>query len=137
MTKSLILCFLIVSIIFFIIDFVWLSITVKSIYRPALGSLLNDKPVIWAAALFYIIYMIGLTLIILKPALQSNMPVLHAIWTGAIFGLVAYGTYNLTNMSVIKNWSFSIVWIDMIWGGLLTATSSAIGIYITKTFFSN
>ena len=124
------------STIFLIVDVIWLSITVKSIYKPNLGNLLNDKPVLWAAVLFYIIYMIGLTLIIIKPALASNS-VLQAFWTGVIFGIVAYGTYNLTNMATIKNWSSTIVWIDMLWGGLLTGSSSAAGIYLTKTFFSN
>ena len=136
MTKLLIISFIFVSIIFLIIDVVWLSITVKSLYRPALGDLLKDKPVMWAAVLFYIIYMIGVALIILKPAL-ANDSILQALWTGVVFGVVAYGTYNLTNMATVKNWSASIVWIDMIWGGLLTGFSSAVGIYVTKVFFTN
>ena len=136
MTKQLIISFIFVSTIFLIVDVIWLSITVKLVYKPNLGDLLNDKPVLWAAVLFYIIYMIGLTLIIIKPALASDS-VLQAFWTGVIFGIVAYGTYNLTNMATIKNWSSTIVWVDMLWGGLLTGSSSAIGIYLTKTFFSN
>ena len=136
MTKSLVLSFVFVSIIFLIIDIIWLSITVKMIYRPALGSLLNDKPVMWAAVLFYLIYIIALTLLVLKPALISGL-VFQAFWTGAIFGIVTYGTYNLTNMATIKDWSSNIVWIDMVWGGILTSISSSISIYITTTFFQN
>ena len=136
MVKLLIISFIFVSIIFLVIDVVWLSITVKSLYRPALGDLLKDTPVMWAAVLFYIIYMIGVALIILKPAL-ANDSILQALWTGVVFGVVAYGTYNLTNMATVKNWSASIVWIDMLWGGFLTGFSSAVGIYLTKTFFSN
>ena len=136
MTKSLVLSFVFVSIIFLIIDIIWLSITVKMIYRPALGSLLNDKPVMWAAVLFYLIYVIALTLLVLKPALISGS-VFQAFWTGAIFGIVTYGTYNLTNMATIKDWSSNIVWIDMVWGGILTSISSSISIYITTTFFQN
>ncbi len=136
MIKLLIISFIFVSTIFLIIDVLWLSITVKSLYRPALGDLLKDKPVMWAAVLFYIIYMIGVALIILKPAL-ANDSILQALWTGVVLGVVAYGTYNLTNMATVKNWSASIVWIDMLWGGFLTGFSSAVGIYLTKTFFSN
>ena len=136
MIKLLIISFIFVSIIFLIIDVLWLSITVKSLYRPALGDLLRDKPVMWAAVLFYIIYMIGVALIILKPAL-ANDSILQALWTGVVFGVVAYGTYNLTNMATVKNWSASIVWIDMLWGGFLTGFSSAVGIYLTKVFFTN
>ena len=134
MAKSLLLCFFLASIIFLIIDVIWLSITVKTIYRPALGLLINDKPVMWAAALFYIIYVVSLTLIILRPAL-ANESVFQAFWTGAVFGIVTYGTYNLTNMATIKDWSPTIVWIDMIWGGFLTSFVSSISIYLTKTFF--
>ena len=136
MTKLLIISFIFVSTIFLIIDVLWLSITVKSLYRPALGDLLKDKPVMWAAVLFYIIYMIGVALIILKPAL-ANDSISQALWTGVVFGVVAYGTYNLTNMATVKNWSASIVWIDMLWGGFLTGFSSAVGIYLTKVFFTN
>ena len=136
MTKLLIISFIFVSTIFLIIAVLWLSITVKSLYRPALGDLLKDKPVMWAAVLFYIIYMIGVALIILKPAL-ANDSISQALWTGVVFGVVAYGTYNLTNMATVKNWSASIVWIDMLWGGFLTGFSSAVGIYLTKVFFTN
>ena len=136
MTKLLIISFIFVSTICLIIDVLWLSITVKSLYRPALGDLLKDKPVMWAAVLFYIIYMIGVALIILKPAL-ANDSISQALWTGVVFGVVAYGTYNLTNMATVKNWSASIVWIDMLWGGFLTGFSSAVGIYLTKVFFTN
>ena len=72
MTKALIFAFIFVSIIFLVIDIIWLSLSVKTIYRPALGNLLNDKPVIWAAILFYVIYMLGLTIIIIKPATILN-----------------------------------------------------------------
>ena len=136
MTKSLLSCFVFVSLIFLIIDILWLTTTVKVIYRPALGSLLNDKPVIWAAVLFYFIYVIALTLIVLKPALMTGS-VFQAFWTGAIFGIATYGTYNLTNMATIKDWSSSIVWIDMIWGGILTSFSSSAAIYITKAIYTN
>tara|TARA_B110000196_G_scaffold306619_1_gene305403 strand:- start:174 stop:584 length:411 start_codon:yes stop_codon:yes gene_type:complete len=136
MIKSLIISFIFVSSIFLILDIVWLSITVKSLYKPALGGLLKDKPLMWAAVLFYVIYLIGLGLIIVKPAL-ANDSILQAFWTGVVFGVVAYATYNLTNMATIKNWSSSIIWIDMIWGGLLTGFSSAVGIYLTKFFFTN
>ena len=72
MIKSLIISFIFVSSIFILLDFVWLSITVKSLYKPALGDLLKDKPLMWAAVLFYVIYMIGLTLIILKHTVSEK-----------------------------------------------------------------
>ena len=121
------------SIIFLIIDVLWLSYSVKHFYRPNLGPLLNDKPVMWAAILFYLVYVFGLAVVILQPAI-SNDSISQSFWTGLVFGLVAYGTYNLTNMATVKNWSVNVVIVDMIWGGLLTGSSSAIGIYLSKKF---
>ena len=134
MTKSLILCLIFASLIFLIIDVIWLSITVKSIYRPALGILLNDKPVMWAAVLFYLIYVISLAMLVLRPTLVSQS-VFDAFWMGAIFGFVTYGTYNLTNMATIKDWSVQIVFIDLVWGSILTSFSAAASVYITKNYF--
>ena len=87
-------------------------------------------------ALFYIIYMVGLTIIIIHPAIVNDS-IFQAFWTGIIFGVVAYGTYNLTNMATIKDWSSTVVLVDMLWGGFLTGFSSASGIYLSKVFFSN
>ena len=85
--KSLLLALFFASAIFLIIDVLWLSLSVKNFYRPNLGSLLNDKPVMWAAVLFYIIYMIGLALIILQPALK-DYSIFSAFWSGMIFGFL-------------------------------------------------
>ena len=78
--KYLIYSFFIFSIIFLFFDFIWLSIAPKFIYKPNLPGLLLDKPVMWAAILFYIIYSVGVTLIILRPYLMSHS-VLEAFWT--------------------------------------------------------
>ena len=67
----------------------------------------------------------------------ANDSIFQAFWTGIVFGVVTYGTYNLTNMATIKDWSPTIVFVDMLWGGCLTGFSSAAGIYLSKIFFSN
>ena len=133
--KILLLSLLFASIIFLVIDILWLSYSVKYFYRPNLGSLLNDKPVMWAAILFYFVYVFGIAVLILQPALDRDS-IVYAFWMGIVLGLVSYGTYNLTNMATIKNWSMSVVFVDMIWGGLLTGTSSSIGIFLAKKFFN-
>ena len=133
--KILLISTLFTSIIFLIVDIVWLSLSVKYFYRPQLGNLLTDRPVMWAAILFYLVYVIGLAIIILQPSLSSDS-ILKAFWTGIVFGCVAYGTYNFTNMATIKGWSPYVTIVDFIWGGFLTGSSSAIGIYLAKKFFS-
>ena len=85
----------------------------------------------WAAAMFYIIYVLGLALVVIEPSISSNNNI-KLLYTSFAFGLVAYGTYNLTNMATIKGWSPNVVFVDMFWGGFLTAFSSYFGILISK-----
>ena len=131
MIKCFIVAVLLASFIFLIIDVIWLSYATKSFYRPLLGDLISEKPVLWAAALFYLLYMFGMAVIVIQPCLEPSA-LLKSLYTGFIFGLVAYGTYNLTNMAVIKDWSPTVVFVDMFWGGSLTAVSATSGIYIAK-----
>jgi len=121
----------IAAVIFLIIDVIWLTFAVKYFYKPNIGHLLLDKPVIWAAVLFYIIYIFGLTVVIIEPALKSD-EVIKLLFKAFMFGLVAYGTYNLTNMATVKGWSSTVVYVDMLWGGFLTAFSSYFAIVIAK-----
>ena len=131
MLKCLIIATLIASLIFLIIDVIWLSFATKSFYRPLIGSLLTDKPVMWAAALFYIIYVFGMAIVVIQPCINSAS-LFKTVYTGFVFGLVAYGTYNLTNMAVLKGWSPTVTFVDMFWGGSLTAVSATTGLYLAK-----
>ena len=119
------------ALIFLIIDVIWLSFSVKSFYRPNIGHLLLETPVMWAAILFYLIYVIGLAVVIIEPSLDYQNTQKFLI-KAFMFGLVAYGTYNLTNMATIKGWSPNVVFVDMIWGGSLTTFSSYFGILLAK-----
>jgi len=122
------------SIIFLVVDIIWLSYSVKYFYKPQIGSLLNEQPVIWAAVLFYFVYIFGISYIIIHPnIIETN--ILNIFIKGMIFGIVAYGTYNLTNMATIKNWSSTVVFVDMIWGGLLSGFSVSTAIYLSRKFF--
>ena len=131
MIKCFIIAALIASIIFLITDVIWLSFATKSFYRPLLGDLISDKPVLWAAGLFYLLYMFGMAVIVIQPCIEPSA-LGKPLYTGFIFGLVAYGTYNLTNMAVIKDWSPTVVFVDMFWGGSLTAISATTGIFLAK-----
>ncbi len=131
MLKCLITATLIASLIFLIIDVIWLSFATKSFYRPLIGSLLTDKPVMWAAVLFYIIYVFGMAIVVIQPCINSAS-LFKSVYTGFVFGLVAYGTYNLTNMAVLKGWSPTVTFVDMFWGGSLTAVSATTGLYLAK-----
>ena len=129
--KILLTSTLLTALIFLIIDVIWLSFAVKSFYRPNIGHLLLDKPIIWAAAMFYIIYVFGLAIVIIEPSLDYQNTQMF-LFKAFMFGVVAYGTYNLTNMATIKGWSPNVVFVDMIWGGSLTTFSSYFGILFAK-----
>ena len=131
--KMILFATFLAALIFLIIDIIWLSFAVKSFYRPNIGHLLLDKPVMWAAAMFYIVYVVGIGVVIIEPSINFDSS-FSFILKAFIFGLVAYGTYNLTNMATVKGWSPSVVFVDMIWGGSLTAFSSYYGILLAKKF---
>ncbi len=114
-----------------ILDGIWLSLTVAKIYRPGLGALMADKPVIPAAIVFYLLYIGGLTFLVVLPALAANQ-LGNAIAGGAVLGLLAYGTYDLTNLAVIRGWPLNVTIIDLLWGTLLTAITAAAAFEITR-----
>ena len=129
--KLLLFSTLFAALIFLIIDIIWLSYSVRAFYRPNIGHLLLEKPVMWAAILFYSIYVIGLAIVIIEPSINSD-DLYKSMLKAFVFGFVAYGTYNLTNMATVKGWSPVVVFVDMFWGGILTMTSSSLGIYIAR-----
>ena len=129
--KLILFATLLAALIFLIIDIIWLSFAVKSFYRPNIGHLLLDKPVMWAAAMFYIVYVFGIGVVLIEPSINLDNT-FNFLFRAFVFGLVAYGTYNLTNMATVKDWSPSVVFVDMIWGGSLTAISSYSGIFLAK-----
>jgi uncharacterized membrane protein len=111
--------------IFFAIDLLWLGVIAKSLYQKNLAHLLSPD-VNWPAALlFYFIYIAGIILFAVKPAIEAQALAKAAVW-GALFGFFTYATYDLTNLATLKDWPIKIVLIDIIWGTLLcTSVASA------------
>ncbi|HPQ82134.1 MAG: DUF2177 family protein [Candidatus Saccharibacteria bacterium] len=111
-----------------VLDFVWLGFVAKSLYHKEMGSILLEKFNMVPALVFYVIYVIGVVMFVVNPALEK-LSLLHALGYGALFGLVAYATYDLTSLAVIKGFSTKIVVIDMLWGMAITAAVSG-GTYL-------
>ncbi|WP_374625191.1 DUF2177 family protein [Devosia sp.] len=130
MTKYLIL-FAACAVVFFPLDFVWLTLTGKNFYRRELGDLLLEQPNLMIAAGFYLAYVAGLVILVAAPA---EGDVLKALLMGAVLGLVAYGTYDLTNLSTMRGFTPTVALVDMAWGTLLTAVSAAGGVWIASRF---
>ena len=129
--KSILISYLFTFIVFLMIDLLWLGIIAKNLYQKYLGNLLSDK-VNWTAAfIFYFIYVAGISIFAIYPAIQKGSA-FNAILMGALFGLFTYATYDLTNLATLKDWPISIVFIDILWGIILSASVSLSGFYIVK-----
>jgi uncharacterized membrane protein len=111
---------------FFLIDFVWLTVVAQSFYQKHLGHFLRDDPIIAAAALFYSLYLVGVLVFVVLPALEAESLV-HAAGLGALFGLIAYATFDLTCYALFQGFPTVVVAVDLVWGTVLTASVSAIG----------
>jgi len=114
-----------------ILDFLWLGFVAKKLYDNEIGKLLLDKPNMLPAILFYVIYVIGVVVFVITPALEKDSWQ-FALWAGAFFGLVAYATYDLTNLATLKDFSAKVVVIDLLWGATLTAGVSLSTFFIVK-----
>lgn len=126
--------FLLTVPVFFAVDLVWLGIIGKPIYQKYIGHLMAEK-VNWPAAItFYLLFIVGILIFAVYPALKIDK-VSYAITYGALFGFFTYMTYELTNMAVIKDWSWQIVPIDIIWGTVLCTLVSLGSFYIGKWVF--
>lgn len=107
-----------------VLDFIWLGTVAKTFYRSQIGKLLLDKPNMTAAVLFYIIYVVGVVTFVISPALDRGS-LSYALTRGALFGFVAYATYDLTNLATIKGFTSKVVTVDLLWGAVLTAVVAA------------
>jgi len=117
----------------FIIDIVWIGLVANRFYKQEMGDMFAD-PINWVpAVLFYIIYMAGLAFFVIEPALVKHS-LMYAVLAGAFFGLVAYATYDLTGLAVIRNWSVLLTVVDMAWGMFLTASVSGLTYLVATSF---
>jgi uncharacterized membrane protein len=115
-----------------VLDFVWLGFVAKKLYYGEMGKILLEKPNMVPALLFYVIYVVGVVVFVITPALEKGSW-LHALVYGALFGFVAYATYDLTNLATLKGFSQKIVVIDLVWGAAITAVV-AVGTYAVVKF---
>ncbi|MAM34416.1 MAG: hypothetical protein CMH28_05015 [Micavibrio sp.] len=123
------------AIIFLGIDFVWLGLVATNFYKNQLGDLMKDQPNLAVAAVFYLVYVIGLIIFAVAPALKEASWQ-HALFFGALFGLFAYATYDFTNLSTLRGWPVKVAVVDVIWGTTLSGIASLGGYLVTRNFMS-
>jgi uncharacterized membrane protein len=125
----LIKLYLIALPVFLLLDGVWLGAIAKNLYRRQLGHLMTASPNWLAAIVFYLLFIVGLVALVLQPAVSKNSWQ-QALILGALFGLVSYATYDLTNLATLKDWPLSVTVIDLIWGTALSATVAVISFWL-------
>ncbi|MBU1174434.1 MAG: DUF2177 family protein [Alphaproteobacteria bacterium] len=114
------------AVCFFAFDFVWLTMATDRLYKPLLGPLLAAEPSLPVAGLFYVFYVVGLVVFAVLPAVSSGSW-LMAIGLGALLGLVAYGTYDITNLATLRDWPLTVTLIDLAWGTFVSAAAALAG----------
>ena len=119
--------------VFFALDFAWLSIATGRLYRILLGDLLSESPNLAVAALFYLVYVAGVVVFAVAPAINAESW-MTALFLGALLGLIAYGTYDFTNLATLKGWPVMVTIVDLAWGISATAISATLGYLIVRRF---
>jgi uncharacterized membrane protein len=116
--------------VFIALDIVWIGFLAKDFYKNHIGFLLRSDIQWLPAILFYLVFILGLVLFVIAPAVEKGSWA-HALLFGALFGLVAYATYDLTNLATLKDWPLVVTVVDMAWGAFIGATVSVVVYGIT------
>ena len=125
--------YLITVVVIFLVDILWLGFISKNLYKKYLGDLMAPN-VNWTAAIvFYLLFIAGLVFFVINPAIEKES-LRYALLVGGFFGLITYSTYDLTNLSTLKDWPINITIIDIIWGPILNSATAAITFLVANRF---
>jgi uncharacterized membrane protein len=117
--------------VFFAVDMFWLGVISRAFYKKQLGFLMAPDINWYAALIFYFLFIFGILVFVVLPGLKENaLPVM--LLKAALFGLITYATYDLTNLATVKDWPLVITIVDLIWGMVLTTIVSLAGFFIGK-----
>lgn len=120
-------------IVFFVVDFAWLSAMAPRFYKPTLGDIAIPGFNLAPAVVFYLLYPIGLIIFAISPALKAGSWT-TALLYGALFGFFTYATYDLTNHATLRNWTTSLTLVDVAWGTFLAAVAAVAGFLAASRF---
>jgi uncharacterized membrane protein len=128
-----VIAYIATAVVFLSADAVWLGYVARSFYRDNLEGMLLEKPLMDVAGLFYGLYVVGIVIFGVMAGLRDDTWRSAAIY-GALFGLFAYATYDLTNLATLKNWPMMVSVVDTLWGACVTALAS-VGGYLAVRFY--
>ena len=128
-----VLLYIVTAIVFLALDVVMLKKVMYPLFSSNIGPMMLEDLRMGPAAVFHLFYVVGVVWFVSIPALNVGS-IAQAFFAGAVLGALAYGTYEFTNFATLKGWTAQMVMVDVIWGAVLTGTSAAVGVAVTKYF---
>ncbi|MFN8435663.1 MAG: DUF2177 family protein [Anaerolineales bacterium] len=125
--------YLITFLAFLGIDSLWLGLVAPSFYKSQIGYIMAENPNFLAAGLFYLLFIFGMVVFIVEPGVREQT-LMQAVARGALFGLVTYATYDLTNLATLEGWPILVTVVDLIWGTVLSAAVTLVSVWAGKRF---
>ena len=126
--------YLVSLVLFLVLDAIWLLYIAQDFYQKNIGSIMKAEPNLWAAGLFYLIFLGGLVVFVTQPALLKESW-MHALIFGMFFGLVTYATFDLTSLALLEGFSVKVVVVDLLWGMFIGGSVATGAYYIVTNFF--
>ena len=123
--------YLVTLMAFLALDMVWLGLVARSFYRTYVGFLMASNPNWLAAAIFYLLFIVGILFFVVVPGLEGDS-LRTTLLRAALFGLITYATYDLTNLATVRDWPLLITVVDMAWGTVLSVAVSYVGFMAGK-----
>lgn len=122
--------YLMSAIVFLIFDLFWLLVVSKKMYQQMIGHLMGEVKMM-PAVIFYFLYVAGVVFFVLMPGIEKQS-LIYTLLSGAFFGFLCYATYDLTNLSTLKDWPVAMTLIDLAWGAFVTASTSGIVFWLNQ-----
>ncbi len=124
---------IVTAVVFLGLDAIWLKAFIGPFFRQRIGHLMREDPLLGVAGGFYFIYALGIVWFAVIPAMNAG-EVAPALINAAFLGLLGYGTYEATSMSIMKDWKWSMFIIDIAWGIFVSVIAAAAGFYAVGLF---
>jgi uncharacterized membrane protein len=125
--------YLITFLAFLAIDSLWLGLVAPSFYRSQIGYIMAETPNFFAAGLFYLVFIFGMVVFIVEPGVREGT-LMQSVSRGALFGLVTYATYDLTNLATLEGWPVLLTVVDLTWGTVLSAAVTLVSVWAGRRF---
>jgi uncharacterized membrane protein len=123
--------YLITLVVFVILDGVWLGLIARRLYQAQIGFLMAERPKWAAAGIFYLLFVVGLVVFCVSPGVREG-DLGQAAWRAALFGLITYATYDLTNLATVEGWPLAVTVIDLVWGTVLSTATTLISVWLAR-----